>query len=149
MSGYRPEETARCAEHDCPMILVADEYVCLLEYVDEHLGGRQVKDLVVVEDGLITLLFDDDHELPLLCPHCGDPIDMDEDEFLNDMAGLYLVALQWVPAAPDEDVYEGIELLFAADPDVDVDALSDEADVESLLLHPDSARDLVCPGRDE
>ena len=149
MSSRKQDDWVRCAEHDCPMMLIDDGYVCMLEYIDEHLGGGQVKDLVVVEDGLITLLFDDDHELPLLCPHCGDPIDIDEDEFLNDMAGLYLVALQWVPAAPAEEVYEGIEFLFAADPDVDIDALSGEADVESLLLHPDSARDLVCPGRDE
>lgn len=129
------------------MLLIDDEYVCLLEYVDEHLGGGQVKDLVVVEDGLITLLFDDDHELPLLCPHCGDPIDVDEDEFLNDMAGLYLVALQYVPPDPEADEYESIEFLFAADPEIDIDDIPDDADVQILLLHPDSAREIVCPGQ--
>ena len=82
------EETARCVEHDCPMLLIDDDYVCSLEYVDEHLGGKQVKDLVVIDEGLITVLFEDDHELPLLCPHCGDPLDLDEDELLSQIGGL-------------------------------------------------------------
>ena len=61
----RPRRTsARCAEHDCPMIQIDGETVCALEHIDAHLGGKQVNDLVVVEDGLITVLFEDDHELP-------------------------------------------------------------------------------------
>ncbi|HEY4690480.1 MAG TPA: hypothetical protein VIK33_14280 [Anaerolineae bacterium] len=147
MPKRRPKETAHCAEHDCPMLRIDDEYVCILEYVDEHLGGKQVRDLVVVEDGLITLLFDDDHELPLLCPHCGDPIDVDEDELLNEIAGLYLVALQYVPADAGTENYESVEFLFASDPDADIDDIPDNVDVQSLLLHPDSARELVCPGQ--
>jgi hypothetical protein len=139
-----PNEAACCVEHDCPMLWFDDEFVCALEYVDEHLGGKQVKDLVVVEDGLITILFEDDHELPLLCPHCGDPIDVDEDEFLNEVAGLYLVALEYVPADPEAGEYEGIEFLFAADPDIDIDAAADD-DIYALLLHLDSARSIVCP----
>lgn len=146
MSDRMPNEFARCAEHDCPMLWFDDEFVCALEYVDEHLGGKRVKDLVVVEDGLITILFEDDHELPLLCPHCGDPIDMDEDEFLSEVAGLFLVALQYVPADPDADEYEGIEFLFAADPDIDVDEAPDEA-FYALLLHLDSARSIACPNQ--
>ena len=128
------------------MLRIEDEYVCILEYVDEHLGGKQVKDLIVAEGGLIAILFDDDHELPLLCQHCGDPIEADADELLNELSGLYLAALQWVSADPESDEYEGIEVLFAADPDVDVDRLPDDSEVHAIVLHPDSAWDLVCPG---
>ncbi|HLF28060.1 MAG TPA: hypothetical protein VJG32_17125 [Anaerolineae bacterium] len=145
MSRGRLDNFARCAEHDCPMFLIEGEYVCILEYVDEHLGGKQVKDLVVVEGGLITILFDDNHELPLLCPHCGEPVSADEDEFLDEISDLYLVALQYVPADGEEEEYEGIEFLFAADPDIDIDDIPEEADVHTLLLHPDSAREIVCP----
>jgi hypothetical protein len=143
----QPGETARCVEHDCPMFQIGDEYVCVLECVDEHLGGKQVRDLVVVEDGLISVLFDDDHELPLLCPHCGDPIDADEDELLAEVSGLYLVALQYVPADPGVDEYEGIEFLFASDPDVDIDDIPDDVDTFELFLHPDSALEIVCPNQ--
>jgi hypothetical protein len=146
MPRGKPSQSARCAEHDCPLLEVDGEYVCILEYVDDHLGGKQVKDLIVIEDGLISILFDDDHELPLLCPHCGDAIDVDEDEFLDEMADLYLVALQYVPADPQADEYEGIEFLFASDPDVDVDDIPEDVDVSTLVLHPDSARELLCPG---
>jgi len=141
------EETARCVEHDCPMLLIDDDYVCSLEYVDEHLGGKQVKDLVVIDEGLITVLFEDDHELPLLCPHCGDPLDLDEDELLSQIGGLYLVALQYEPADPEADEYEGIDFLFASDPDVDVENIPDDVRTEALLLHLDSAFELVCPAQ--
>ena len=147
MSRGQPNESARCAEHDCPMFLLDDEYVCVLEYVDEHLGGKQVKDLVVIEGGLVSILFEDDHELPLLCPHCGDPIGVDENEFLDEVSDLYLVALQYVPADPAADEYEGVELLFASDPDVEIDDIPDDVDTYTLLVHRDSARELVCPGR--
>jgi len=147
MPRKKSKPSARCAEHDCPLLRIDDEDVCVLEYVDEHLGGKQVKDLVVVEDGLVTILFDDDHELPLLCPHCGNPLGLDEDALLDEIEGLYLVALQWVPADPDAEVYEGIELLFAADPEMELDDLRDDEEVYTLLLHPDSARELACPGQ--
>jgi len=147
MPRRRRDTSARCSEHDCPMIQVDDETVCALEYVDEHLGGKQVKDLVVVEDGLITVLFDDDHELPLLCPHCGDPIGADENELLDELAGLYLVGLEYVPADPEADEYEGVEFFFAADPEVDVDDVSDDVAASSILLHLNSVREIVCPGQ--
>ena len=147
MSRGQPNESARCAEHDCPMFLLDEEYVCVLEYVDEHLGGKQVKDLVVIEGGLVSILFEDDHELPLLCPHCGDPIGVDEDELLDEVANLYLVALQYVPSDPASDEYEGVELLFASDPDVETDHIPDDVDTYTLRVHRDSARELVCPGR--
>jgi hypothetical protein len=145
MSSDHLNGPTRCAEHDCPTILVGGEYVCALEHVDAHLGGSQVKDLVVVEDGLITLLFEDDHELPLLCPHCGDPIGTDEDELLDELTGLYLVALEYVPADPDADEYEGVEFLFASDPDVDVHDIPDDVNISTLLLHMNSVREIVCP----
>jgi len=136
---------ARCAEHDCPMIQIDDEVVCALEHIDAHLGGSQVKDLVVVEEGLISVLFEDDHELPLLCPHCGDPIGMNEDALLDEIAGLYLVALEYVPSDPEADEYEGVEFLFASDPDVDVYDIPEDVHTSTLLLHMNSVREIVCP----
>jgi hypothetical protein len=82
-----------------------------------------------------------------LCPHCGDPIDADEDELLAEVSGLYLVALQYVPADPGVDEYEGIEFLFASDPDVDIDDIPDDVDTFELFLHPDSALEIVCPNQ--
>ena len=32
----------QCRDHECPMIAVDDNYVCVLEYVDEEIGGLRV-----------------------------------------------------------------------------------------------------------
>jgi hypothetical protein len=134
----------RCSEHDCPMIRVGDNYECVIERVDSHVGGKRVKDIVPDSAGIpFALVFEDAHTLPLLCPHCGRSLHValeNEENALEEVAGLYLVALAYVE--PGEDP-EGLALVFARDPNADLE--DPETSTQEILVHLDSARTLTCP----
>lgn len=132
MSGLL-DDLIFCGEHDCPMVRIRGSYVCLFEYVDAHVGGQVVQDLVPgTRDTPATLVFGDGHTLPLLCAHCGQALHIDEpDEALEAIAGQYLVALDY-----DED-NNALVLVFAPDPH--------GGEGETVAVHLDSARRLVCP----
>jgi hypothetical protein len=122
-----------CQEHGCPMIHIRGSYVCLFKYVDAHLGGQMVRDLVPgAQDAPAMLVFGDGHSLPLICAHCGKALHLDEpDAALEVIAGQYLVALEY-----DEEA-NALVLLFSPDPD--------KGEGEPIAVHLDSARKLVCP----
>jgi hypothetical protein len=133
-----------CHDHECPMIRVGDNYECVIERVDGHLGGKRVKDIVPPGTKTpLTLVFEDGHTIPLFCPDCGGALHVapqDEDEVLSEISGCYLVGVAYVQAGEEP---EGLALAFARDPEADPDdpdALTDE-----LVLHLDSARQLTCP----
>ena len=134
----------RCEEHNCPMIQVGENYECVIERVDAHLGGKRVKDIVPGKRKTpLTLVFEDGHTLPLLCPDCGGALHVapeDEDQVLDQSAGLYLVGVAYVEPSTEP---EGIALAFASDPDADLE--DPEAELEEVALHLDSARRLTCP----
>ena len=134
----------RCSEHDCPMIRVGDNYECVIERVDSHVGGKRVKDIVPDSIGIpFALVFEDAHTLPLLCSHCGRSLHVapkNEESALEEVAGLYLVALAYVE--PGEEP-EGLALVFARDPAADLE--DPEASTQEILIHLDSARSLTCP----
>ena len=134
----------RCQEHDCPMIRVGDNYECVVERVDAHLGGKRVKDIVPGKRGTpLTLVFEDGHTLPLLCQDCGGALHAapeDEDQVLDESSGLYLVGIAYVE--PGEEP-EAIALAFSSYPDSDPE--DPETEMEELVLHLDSARRLTCP----
>jgi hypothetical protein len=131
-----------CDEHGCPMIQTGEGYECLFDFVESHLGGLPVTDLVPDngEDRPGALVFADGHTLPLLCPHCARAAQLDDPaSLLDDLGGLTLVALEY---ADDEDG-RNLRLLFAADPEVDLN--EDGAELVELATHPESARRLACP----
>lgn len=128
----------QCPEHDCPLIEVDGARVCLVEYVDNHLGRQRVKDFIARP---ATLVFADGHTLPLVCPDCGDALRFNadhEDAALAELAQLYLVAVMYQPPAPNQ--VEGLVLGFAQNPDADASAVMDV-----FYVHLDSARQLTCP----
>jgi hypothetical protein len=147
------ESRLRCQEHDCPMIEVDGAYYCVVEYLDAHLGGSQIIDIVPGEpEGRhptpTSLVFNDGHTLPILCPDCGQAhaIGPEADEFLEDVSGLYLIGFGYLPVEDDEP--EGIELVFAKDPELDPDD-ADEENSETLFVHLRSVQQLTCPGETE
>lgn len=137
----------RCHEHRCPMLQIGDRYECVIERVDAHLGGKQVKDIVPDNQGVpFTLVFEDGHTLPLLCPDCGRSLHVapeNEERVLNEAAGLYLVGLAYVE---QEEEPSGLALVFARDPNADLE--NPETPTEEIMLHLDSARRLTCPEED-
>ncbi len=134
----------RCSEHDCPMIQVGDNYECVIECVDSHVGGKRVKDIIPDSTGIpFALVFEDAHTLPLLCPHCGRSLHVapeNEESALKEVAGLYLVGLAYVEPGDDP---EGLALVFARDPEADLE--DPETATQEILVHLDSARTLTCP----
>lgn len=131
------------------MIAVNGSYHCVVEYLDAHLGGSQIKDIVPGDPEAnpatpTYLVFCDGHTLPILCPDCGaaHTMGMEPDEFLEDMAGLYLVGFSYLP--PEEDEPEGIELILSQDPDLDPNDANDD-NSDTLFVHLSSIQQLTCP----
>jgi hypothetical protein len=131
------------------MINVDGAYYCVVEYLDAHLGGGQIKDIVPGDNDAqptvpTCLVFSDGHTLPILCPDCGEghSLGMDADEFLEDMAGLYLIGFSYLP--PEDDEPEGIELILSEDQDLDPNDADDD-NSESLFVHLLSVQQLTCP----
>lgn len=61
-------------EHDrFPKVKIAGRWECVVEYLDRCLGQQQVVD-VVLREGTTYLAFENGHELPVLCPGCGEPV---------------------------------------------------------------------------
>ena len=131
------------------MIEVAGVHYCVVEYLDAHLGGSQITDIVPGEPEAhpatpTYLVFNDGHTLPIYCPDCGKAhsMGMDADEFLEDVSGLYLIGFGYLPMEEDEP--EGIELIFADNPDLDPND-ADEDNAETLFVHLQSIQQLTCP----
>lgn len=137
MSGLL-EDLVFCSEHGCPMIHVRGDYVCLFEYVDTHVGGQAVRDLIPgTLDAPARLVFSDGHVMPLLCAHCGKGLHFtDVDAALEVIAGQSLVALEY----DEED--KALVLVFSPDPE-------DREGGEAVPVHLDSARKLVCPSEQQ
>lgn len=130
-----------CGEHQCPMITVGENYCCVIEYTNDLIGAQQVTSVIPGLDETPTrLVFANGRALPLLCPDCGEPLQIKDGEFADGVAGLYLFALAYVP--PSGDTPEGgMELVFA--PSLSSDGLPEgelPEDSQSLLLHLDSVR---------
>lgn len=123
-----------CSHDGLPMILIDAEFVCVGEYLYAHLNSTPVTDLLT--DPVLTLVFQNGHTLPLLCPDCGESLHVDDySVLLDNLNGLAIVALEW-----DE---ENEELIVEfGHPDSD----EDEAEaLETLFLHLNSIRGLTCP----
>lgn len=124
-----------CSHDNLPMILLDGEFVCAGEYLYAHLDNAPVTDLLT--DPVLTLVFQNGHTLPLLCPDCGDSLHIDDQSALLDsINGLTIIALEW-----DEETDELI-LEFGRPEDND----DDEAEtLEELSIHLNSVRGLTCP----
>lgn len=142
------EDFLRCVEHQCPMLRIDDAYECVVERIDDHLGGRQVKDVIPAGKGApVALVFDDGHTIPLLCPDCGGSVHMeDADSFLDSVAGLYLVGVSaYVEEVEDGVEREALALGFAPEPDGPEEPDVWEDSLDWLPIHVESARRITCP----
>ncbi len=124
-----------CSHDDMPMILIDDEFVCVAEYLYAHIDNAPVNDLLT--HPTLTLVFQNGHTLPLLCPSCGDSVHVeDSSQLLDNLNGLTVVDMEW-----DADAEE--LLVHFGHPEEDEE---EEIDVlETVALHLDSVRGITCP----
>jgi hypothetical protein len=117
------------------MIEIDGSYHCVIEHTDALIGAQQITDVVLASgDEPTALVFANGRRLPLICPCCAEPLQIDDaDQLWESAAGLYLVGLSYLP--PEEDEPECLEFIFAR-------TLSDELpeEAQALLLHLDSVR---------
>lgn len=77
-----------CESHKIPMIYTEDgEWICAVDSLWECLEEAELVDFAFmpIPDGdeteiTLSLVFDDGHVVPLLCPDCGNALDDDEEE---------------------------------------------------------------------
>lgn len=135
-----------CQEHDCPIIQIGDDYACILEYTDELLGQRRVRDIVPgapprrrrtgPSPAPARLVFDNNLTLPLICADCGGPIHVTEpDAVLALFQGLYLVGLGYSRAKGDQSAM--LSLFFSPDPE------GEPREDATVTVHPDAVRKIA------
>ena len=64
-----------CAQDGSPMIIIHGRWECVSEYLDRCVGMKTVVDMIQ-RGKTVYHVFDDGHELPLLCFCCGKSLDM-------------------------------------------------------------------------
>ena len=126
-----------CSHDDLPMIILDDEFVCPAEYLNAHIDNAPVTDLII--EPTLSLVFQNGHTLPLICPDCGESLHItDHTKLLDEINGLTIINIDW-----DDDLEELI--LEFGQPGSDVDELDD---APYLVVHLNSIRELTCPHQD-
>jgi hypothetical protein len=123
-----------CSHDGLPMIILDDNFVCVGEYLNFRIQNSPVTDLIT--EPILTLIFQNGHTLPLLCPGCGGSLHVtDYSWLLDNLDGLTIVGVMW-----DEENMELIlEFGRAETNKEEVEAL------EALALHLNSVRDITGP----
>ncbi len=123
-----------CSHDGLPMIAIDDDFLCVSEFLYAHLDGTAVTDLLT--EPVLSLIFQNGHTMPLLCPDCGQSLHVDDHEdLLKKISGLAIVDVEW------NDYEEALVVEFARLDNNDGEFESGEI----LVLHLDSVRGLTCP----
>jgi hypothetical protein len=90
------EETYRTCKRDgFPMLKIRGRWQCVAEYLDRCIGQQGVVDLIQQGDTVYTV-FENGHELPMLCFCCGTPLAYDDlERSRQDMRGRRLEAMSF------------------------------------------------------
>lgn len=61
------------------MVKIKNRWECVGEYLNRCIGGQKIVD-ILQRRNTFYYVFKNGHELPLLCPCCGEPLIIDKDE---------------------------------------------------------------------
>jgi hypothetical protein len=129
-----PEGYIFCSHDDAPMIMLEAEFRCVTEFVESHLGDSRITDLI--SGPVLTLVFQNGHTLPLLCPDCGQSLHIeDKNELLDSLSGMTITAVRW-----DHELEE-LALEFG----LPGNAYDDIEPLDALFVHLNSVREMTCP----
>lgn len=103
-----PEGNMRLCEKDgFPKVQIQGHWECVAEYLDRCIGGQRVIDVVQRGD-TVYYVFENGHELPMLCFCCGEPLGFyDLDKSRLDMKGRRLERMSLEPGLLED----GAEML--------------------------------------
>ena len=64
-----------CEQHGFPLLQINGQWECVFEYLHDCVAHKQVVD-VIQHLKTIYYVFEDGHQLPLLCGCCGNPLEV-------------------------------------------------------------------------
>ncbi|GEM_PF-1138400 len=95
MTDTKPNQLVVCERDGFPILTINGEPHCLAEFVDFCIGGQKITDVVLRNDTLYYV-FENRHELPLLCYCCGEPLACHDLQSVKRlMRGRKLQAMTW------------------------------------------------------
>ncbi len=84
-----------CAQDGSPMLIIHGRWECVSEYLDRCVGMKTVVDMIQ-RGKTVYHVFEDGHELPLLCFCCGESLEFDDlEKSREDMRGRKLESMSW------------------------------------------------------
>ena len=95
MTDTKPDQLVECEKDGFPILNINGEPHCLAEFVNFCIGRQKVID-VVVRNNTLYYVFENRHEVPLLCYCCGEPLacpDLSAEK--RRMRGRKLQAMTW------------------------------------------------------
>jgi hypothetical protein len=95
MTDIQPDQLIECERDGFPILNINGEPHCLAEFVNFCVGGQKITDVILRNDTLYYV-FENRHELPLLCYCCGEPLacpDLQAEK--RQMRGRKLQAMTW------------------------------------------------------
>ena len=95
MTDTKPTPLIECERDGFPILTLNGEPHCLAEFVNFCIGSQKVTDVVLRNDTLYYI-FENRHELPLLCYCCGEPLAChDLQSVKRHIRGRKLQAMTW------------------------------------------------------
>jgi hypothetical protein len=95
MTDAQVDPFQECQRDGFPILILNGEPHCLAEFVNFCVGGQKISDVVLRNDTLYYV-FENRHELPLLCYCCGQPLAcQDLQSERRQMRGRKLHAMTW------------------------------------------------------
>ncbi len=86
---------SECKRDGFPLAIINGRRQCVAEFLNQCLGYKQITD-VIQRGGTMFYVFEDGHELPLLCYCCNSPLGCDNLSAERDrLVGLYLKSMTW------------------------------------------------------
>jgi hypothetical protein len=95
MTDIQPDQLIECEQVGFPILNINGEPHCLAEFVNFCIGGQKIVDVILRNDTLYYV-FENRHEIPLLCYCCGEALacpDLQAEK--RHMRGRKLQAMIW------------------------------------------------------
>jgi hypothetical protein len=128
----------KCSKDGFPMVNIHGRLRCIAEYMDRCVGERQIVD-VVQRDEVIYYVFENRHEVPLLCFCCGEPLAVtDLEASRQNMTGRRLQAMGFEPVTL-EDGSDAVQFILEFSPKGKIGRSTDvivSLDVAEKMIHP-------------